>query len=176
MEIFLVGIVIVALMVFVSTKIKKSAAQAFVPEFIEKDEFTLTKPEGFMSPLEENFGYAFEAYSREYGEKKARNTWQAHAFLTVSENLNFDRECEKAKQSADKISSENFFANDLKTEKIFLLESQRNENDIQMIDFWKIVESAKYKKTYNLQIAVLQSFREVYIDRINEMINSFHLK
>lgn len=176
MEIFIVGILVVALMVFVSTKIKKSAAQAFVPEFIEKNEFTIAKPEGFISPLGDNSGYAFEAYSRDYGEKKMRNIWQARAFLTVGENLIFNGECKKAKQSADKIMSENFFADDAKTEKIFLLESERTEDGIPIIDFRKIVESAKYKKTYNLQITVLQPFREVYMDRVNEMINSFRLK
>ncbi len=176
MEIFIVGIVVVALMVFVSTKIKKSAGQAFVPEFIEKDEFTIAKPEGFMSPLEGNSDFLFEAYSREYGEKKTRNVRQAQAFLTVTNGLNFDGEGAKAKSLADKILSERVLGNASGDEKVFLLESEKTEDDFPMIDFRKIVESRKRQKTYNLQVSVLPPFRDVYIHRINEMINSFRLK
>jgi hypothetical protein len=100
MDIFIIGLVVVALMVFVSTKIKKSAARAFESEIIERDEFRIVKPEGLMSPLDENSKYPFEARSREYGEKISRNVWQAHAFLTVDKGLNFKAECEKARQKA----------------------------------------------------------------------------
>jgi len=175
MDIFIIGLVVVALMVFVSTKIKKSAARAFESEIIEKDEFRIVKPEGLMSPLDENSKYPFEARSREYGEKISRNVWQAHAFLTVDKGLNFKAECEKARQTAGKILSEKIF-NETEGEKICLIESEKIENEVPMIEFRKIIESRKQQKTYDLQISVLRSFREVYIHKINEMTNSFRLK
>ena len=176
MEIFIVGAVVVALMVFVSTKIKRSAALAFEPEFVEKEDFTISKPEGFMSPLDGNSEHAFEAYSREFGEKNTRNVWQAHAVLTVGSDLNFADECEGAKKSADKILSEKILENDSESGKIFLLESERTEDEIRMINFRKIVESPARRKIYDLQISVLPAFRSVYIERIDEMINSFRIK
>ncbi|MDQ6785720.1 MAG: hypothetical protein M3033_02720 [Acidobacteriota bacterium] len=176
MEILIVGIVVVALMVFVSTRIKKSAAQAFEPEFIERDEFTINKPEGFLTPIEARDEFLFEAYSREFGEKKARNIWQARAHLSAVSGLNFVAQCEKAKQSAVKILSERVLENSSENEKIFLLESERTEETFPIIDFWKIVESNARQKTYSLQISVLAAYREIYIDRINEMINSFRLE
>ena len=51
MEILIIGSLIVALMVYASTKIKRSAAQAFEEETIETDEFYLVKPEGFLNPI-----------------------------------------------------------------------------------------------------------------------------
>lgn len=175
MEIFIVGAVVVALMVLVSTKIKQSAAQAFEPEFIEKDDFTINKPEGFMNPIDGNAEYAFEAYSRDFGEKNMRNVWQAHAKLTVSSDLDFESKRAEAKQSAGKILSERILKNDAGAD-VFLLESEGREQNFPAIVFRKIVESRARKKTYDLRIAVLEPFRETHIKRVNEMINSFQIK
>ncbi len=106
MEIFIVGLIVVALMVFVSTKIKAGAAQAFEPERVEREEFTIIKPRGFMTPVEAKSGFAFEAYSREYGEKNMRNTRQGEAFLTGTNGLNFAADREKVRKTADNILSE----------------------------------------------------------------------
>lgn len=176
MEILIIGFIIVALMIFLSTKIKNSAARAFEPEIIEREEFTIVKPEGLMSPLEENSKYPFEARSRDFGnERNSRNLWQARAFLTVGEGLNFKAECEKARKSADKILSEKVF-DEAGGERVCLLESEKTEDEVPIIEFRKIVESRKRRKTYDLQISVLQPLREVYIHKINDMTNSFRLK
>jgi hypothetical protein len=176
MEILIIGLLLVALMVFVSTKIKTSAARAFESEIIERDEFKIVKPEGLMSPLDENSKYPFEARSREFGsEKNWRNVWQAHAFLTVDEGLKFKAKCDEARRAADKILSEKTF-NENDGEKVCLIESEKTENEVPLIEFRKIVESRKRKKTYDLQISVLRPLREVYIHKINDMTNSFRLK
>jgi hypothetical protein len=129
-----------------------------------------------MTPLETGRdGFLFEAYSREYGEKKARNIRCAQAFLTGAKNLNFDAECERAKKSAGKILSERVLEND--DERVFLLESEeKGEDDFPVIVFRKIVESRARGKTYDLKVSVLQSLRDVYIHKVNEMINNFRLK
>lgn len=176
MEIFIVGLVVVALMVFVSTKIKASAAQAFEPELVERGEFILTKPRGFMTPVESKDGFAFEAYSREYGEKRMRNTRQAEAFLTVTDDLSFAAESRKAKKTSDDILSERVLDGDAAGEKIGLIEAETSRNAFPTIHFWKIVESRRLKKTFNLKVSVLKDYRETYIHEINEMINSFRLK
>ncbi len=174
MEIFIVGLVVVAAMVFVSTKIKRSAAQAFEPERVEKKEFIIIKPRGFMTPVESDSGFAFEAYSRDYGEKKMRNTRQSEAFLTVTDKLSFAAECEKVRKTAGDILSERVFSDG--GEKICLLEAEGRGNDFPAIDFWKIVESKKLKKTFTLKVSVLKDYREIHIHEINEMVNGFRLK
>lgn len=176
MEIFIIGLIVVAIMAFVSTKIKKVAARAFEPETIEKDEFRIFKPEGLMSPLSENSRYPFEARSRECGEQRgSRNIWRAHAYLTVDTGLNFKAECKKAKESVDKILSERIL-DETGGERVCLIESEKIEDEVQMIEFRKIIESRKQKKTYDLRISVLQPYREAYIHKINDMTSSFKLK
>ena len=176
MEIFIVGAAVVALMVYVSTKIKKSAAEAYEPEFVERDDFTINKPEGFLSPLEARDGFLFEAYSRNYGEKEKRNTRQATALLTADSGLNFEAERQKAKNSAAKIVSEKILKKGANGDKICLLKMEKKENGFAAIEFWKIIESAELQKTFSLRVWVLKSFKDDYIDRINEITNSFRLK
>ncbi len=77
MEIWIIGGIIVALMIYASTKIKRLAASAFEREEIDNGEFALVKPEGFISPVETP--YPFEAHTKEFGEtdesEEMRRAW-----------------------------------------------------------------------------------------------------
>jgi hypothetical protein len=172
MEILIFGVILVALMVFVSTKIKKSAAQAFEQETIETEDFRIIKPEGFINPINEDSAFAFEAYTKELGENDAKNFRQAQANLRIITDSDFEAVCENAKASADKILSESAFENP----RVYLFESERIEKDVGIISSWKIVENIQKRKIYELQISVLEAYREVYAAGTNEMINSFIVK
>ncbi len=172
MEILIVGVILVALMAFVSTKIKKSAAQAFEPEMIETEDFKITKPEGFINPLNEDSAFAFEAYTKELGENDAKNFRQAQANLRIIIDSDFKAVCGNAKASADEILSENWFENP----RVYLLESKKIEKDVNIISSWKIVENIQKRKIYELQIFVLEAYRKDYAARTNGMINSFIVK
>lgn len=169
MEIFFIGIIIVALMVYTSTKIKRSAAQAFERETIETDEFTIFKPEGFINPTNEDSPFAFEAYTKLFGEKAAKDYRHAQANLRIIPNGNFKGVCEDAKVSADEILSEYNTQ-----EKTYLLESGRTEKEVKIFSFWKIVEGNR--KIYELKISVLEKYADEFADRINLMIDSFRVK
>lgn len=164
------------IMVIISTQIKKSAALAFEREIIETGEFSIVKPTGLMNPIRDVSDYAFEAYSKVFGEKKERNTWQAQIYLTVSDGLNFAQVCKNIKSNADKIVSEKFEPDAPADEKIRILETEKTEDDISFHIFHKIVESKQQKKVYDLQIKVLKAFRDDYIERIEETMESFRLK
>ncbi|MGI8788473.1 MAG: hypothetical protein ACR2HG_12010 [Pyrinomonadaceae bacterium] len=176
MEILIVGIFIVALMVFVSTKIKKSAAQAFERETIETQDFRIIKPEGFVNPLREDSEFAFEAYSKDLGEKGERNIWKAQVYLTVSAGLNYKSVRDAAKRQVDVILSEKASGNKSGGERICLIEGEKTEKETSYYEFRKIVESRKQDKTYDLKISVLKSFRDEFAERIGEMIESFTVK
>ncbi|MDQ3713253.1 MAG: hypothetical protein M3388_13685 [Acidobacteriota bacterium] len=172
MEILIFGVILVALMVFASTKIKKSAARAFEQEAIETEDFKITKPEGFINPINEDSAVAFEAYTKELGENDAKNFRQAQANLRIVSDSDFETVCENAKASADKILSENWSENP----RVYLLESERIEQDVPIISSWKIVENIQKRKVYELQISVIEAYREDYTARENKMINSFVVK
>ena len=176
MEILIFGIVLVALMVFVSTKIKKSAARAYEKEFIETEEFRITKPEGFINPINEDSKFAFEAYTKDSGKNDAEEFRQAQAQLTVITGADFETVCAKAKESAGKILSENFLENARANQNICFIESEKTKNDVKIISFWKIIESIQRRKVYELQISVLENYREDYVGKTNEMLESFAVK
>lgn len=146
MEILILGIILVALMAYVSTRIKKSAAQAFERETIETEDFRIVKPEGFLNPVSENSENAFEAYSKDYGEADAAEHRKAvvKIYKTVG-------------QSED-----------------LPAESEKTEKGVTLQTFRKVLE--KKEKSYALEISVVKDYRDEYFDKINEMLSSFSLK
>lgn len=172
MEIFIVGIAVVALMVYVSTKIKKSAAAAFEEEMVETDEFKVFKPDGFIHPLNDEF--PFEANSKESGKNEASKFRQARAVLRVDRTSDFKSVCENAKKSAGKIISKRYVENAPDKQRIFLLEGETFEDTVKIITFWKIVESRS--KIYELKAAVIEAYAEDFTDKLKQMLESFEVK
>lgn len=176
MEILIVGGILVALMVLVSTKIKKNAARAFDSEVIETTDFRLVKPTGFLHPLRDESAFAFEAYSKEFGEKSERNIWKGEIYLTVSEGLNFDSDCKNIKKDDGKIITEKILNDTKDGEKICLFERKISKDDATSFEFRKIVESRRQRKTYDLKMLILSSFRNEFIGRVDELMSNFQLK
>ncbi len=175
MEIFIGGVIVVALMVYVSTRIKKSAAQAYEPETIDAEDFTINKPAGFINPVNDDSLFAFEAYTKDFGADEAKDFRQARARLRRVSDSSFDAVCKNAKQSAGKVLSKNFSENAAQ-QRIFLIETEGIENDVPISSAWKIVESRERRKIYELQISVLEEYKKNYADEIAEMIESFAVK
>lgn len=175
MEIFIVGIIVVALMVYVSTRIKKSAARAFEREAIDAEDYTITKPAGFINPTGDDSPFAFEAYTKDFGTDEAKDFRQARARLRRISDSSFDTVCKNVKQSAGKILSKNFSENAAQ-QRIFLIESESVENDVPISSYWKIVESRERGRIYELQISVLEEFKIKLADETAEMIESFAVK
>ena len=177
MEILIAGGILVALMVYVSTRIKKSAARAFERETVETDEFRLIKPEGFINPVNEGSGYLFEARSKDYGETdEARDVPQASFDLTATTGSDFETVCREAKNSIGKVSSEQVEPDTGRGQKICLLEGEETKSGVRSSIFHKIVESEGRRKIYDLKISVLADFRAGYDDRIGEILKGFSVK
>lgn len=175
MEILIVGILLVALMVYVSTRIKKSAARAYEREKVETEEFKLIKPENFIIPLNENSKFAFQARAKDFGENEASNTPQAKIELNVFTNSNFQNVCKDKKKSADKILSEQQ-SEDLSKQKICRFETEKTEDEIAFSSFHKIVEDKKRNKVYDLNVSVVKDFLDSYKEKVSEVLESFVVK
>ena len=105
MELLIPGLILVALMVYVSTKIKKSAAQAYETERIDTEEFSITKPEGFINPLNTNSPFAFEAFTKEFGSTPNERLRKASAELRIIDGGGFDEVVDSVRTSAANFSS-----------------------------------------------------------------------
>jgi hypothetical protein len=172
MEILFVGGLLVALMVYVSTRIKKSAAAAFERETIETEEIRLVKPEGFINPVSENSQHVFEARSKDYGENKAgRDAPRAKFTISVFENGDFQKICQDTKESSGRVLTENS-----PHQTIYLLETEQTADETDWQFFHKIVESKRQQKVFDLKISVLHEFRDEYNDKIKEILDNFVVK
>jgi len=172
MELLIPGLILVALMVYASTKIKKKAAQAFEPELLETEEFTILKPEGFIHPLNNDQKFAFVAYSKEFGIDAANNTRQASARISVFADANFDEICERVKLYGANIFSETSTGSG--GFRTCLIEGEGLENGVPVETYYKI--AAGNSKIYKLEILVLPEHKDDYMRRIKEMVESFAVK
>jgi hypothetical protein len=170
MEILIIGAVVVALMVYASTKIKRSAAAAFEPETIETDEFSLVKPEGFLAPVENEDYLAFYAYSKEYGEEeKAEKLRQSLIKLKILAGRSLTEIGKDVKKSFDKTLSE-----ESPDENTLLIKGAKSESDVETLFYHKL--SAKAERVFDLEMSVLEDYREKYEEKAEKLLESFRVK
>lgn len=167
MEIFIIGLIIVALMVYASTKMKKFTAQAFEAETINDAEFSLEKPEGFLHVIGGKSEFAFYAYSKEFGKAEAEEMRQAEIFIEIFAEKSLAEVCEGIKTSAEKIV---YFEDEGKE---CLIETEKTVDEIEFAEIYKIVGS---EKIYQVKISVLKDFRADYEERIETILDSFRVK
>src|SRR5262249_24498312 len=130
MELLIPGLILVALMVYASTRIKRRAAQAFEQETIGTDEFTLVKPEGFLHLISGDPAYAFQAYSKEFGAEDASDRRRATIDLRILADDSFGDVCESVKASGRLLTEKKFQFDEMKASS---MEIERNENGIDII-------------------------------------------
>lgn len=171
LAILIPGLIIVALMVWASTRIKRIAASAFEPETIETDDFVIQKPEGFLHNLNGDPKYAFEAYSKELGAV-ATDIRQGRVRLTITDNAGID-------QIIGGLSDEGEGIIDDVTEVIGptryrLIEAKRGENGHDLCVTYKIAE--KNSQVYMLETIRLAETSDEFARKIEAFANSFELK
>lgn len=85
MEILIIGLIIVALMAYTSTKIKKAAREAFEPETVSGNGYSITKSEGYMVPArDDNTPIEFEIVSKEFGGGECSKRRRVSLTLSIS--------------------------------------------------------------------------------------------
>lgn len=163
MEILFVGLILVALMVYASTRIKRSAAAAFDPETVETDEFVIQKPEGFLNVVGGDEKYAFEAYSKEFGVDDAGKFRQGQAFLTVS-NVPVEPPTDRRDEHSEVIDGVHYQ----------ILENAREEKGVALIDQYKVAE--RDGRHYQFHTTRLANSGDEITKKIEGMLDSFRLR
>jgi len=105
MELLVPGLILVALMVWASTRIKKNAAAAFDAETVENEFFVIRKPEGFLHVLNDSSGLAFRSYPKEFGKVGDRDVRRATIEIERNVGTTVDEMKERIETSAESISS-----------------------------------------------------------------------
>ncbi|MEP7147849.1 MAG: hypothetical protein ABI857_03110 [Acidobacteriota bacterium] len=168
MELLIPGLILVALMVWASTKIKKRAADAFEAEFIETDTYSLQKPEAFLHVIGDP-AHEFRAYSKEFGALDA-NSGVRQATIEIDAFRDNDlagvRDLTERSAAVTKIREEGPDACELETEET------ANEIDVDAV--YKLVVGANV--VYRLRFAVLREHTEDYLRKIEETLDSFTVR
>ena len=149
MEILIIGVIVVAIMAYVSTKIKRAASEAYEQENVETEDFRIIKPESFIIPVKEKSEFVFETYSKDYGEDLAEKFRQCRAVIREKNGIESDAD---------------------------VLESEKVEDNVTLKTFSKTLVDKTLDKSYELEITVLPEYEEKYADGIKLMLDSFHLK
>jgi len=167
MELLIPGLILVALMVWASTKIKKTAADAFEPEFIETDVYSLQKPVGFLHVIGDE-DHEFMAYSKDFGKGDNVGTRQATIEIDVLRGDDVDAVRDSTTDSAES------FDITVDTPALSELNTEETANESSVSAFYKIV--AADNSVFRLRFAVLPEHKDDYLRRIDDTLDSFTIK
>src|SRR5688572_5270267 len=168
MEILVPGLILVALMVYASTRIKKRAAEAFETERIETDDFTLQKPDGFLHVIGDT-DHAFSAYSKDFGGRDNSGDRRATIELDIIPDAKIETVCDSIKESA--------FRFDLKKGSSPVecrIETSESATGADVSAFYKIVSARD--AVYRLRFTSLPEHTEEFLRKIDETLDSLTVK
>ena len=168
MELLIPGLILVALMVYASTKIKKSAAKAFEAEQIETDQFSISKPEGLLSRVDPKPPFVFEAYSKALGEKPFENIRQVTAEIRTLQNTDVANATNAVKNAVETVTSEKSLNDG------YLIEADEVRDEAATKGFYKIVRSNG--DVFSLHISALKVTSDESLRKIEEMLDTFVVK
>ena len=163
MELLIPGLILVALMVYASTRIKRSAAAAFESETVENDHFVIQKPEGFLNVVGGDPRCAFESYSKEYGTGKGERFRQATVTLTIDGELSKQGETIGSNRS-EVIGGDRYN----------IIEARRVEAGVEFAVLSRSVEKGGRK--YVLEVVRLAETSDEFARKTEEFAASFRVK
>lgn len=172
MELLIPGLILVVLMVYASTRIKKTAAQAFEPETVETDEFVIEKPEGSLHVINGDPRYAFESYSKEFGGEGAQDIKQGRVRLHVIEGKRAGDALRTVMiPGEEKISEESVVVDGIK---YVLTTTKRTEKGVHFDIQYRTADHNG--KAYVLEAIRLSETTPEFARNIESMLDSFKLK
>jgi hypothetical protein len=156
-------------MIYVSTRIKRSAAGAYDRETIETEEFSVTKPEGFIIMDSDEPEAIFAAYSKEYGTGDADAVRRVTAKLRVWTDRSVAAVRDAVAEGASEIVDEQHLSDGS-----LILETRSNLEGVQLENEYRIAE--RNGKTFEISVSALAETRADDQKDIDELLTSFELK
>ena len=167
MELLIPGLILVALMVWASTKIKKQAADAFEEEVIETERYSLRKPEGFLHVIGDP-DHELMAYSKDYGTGDKIGVRRATIELDVFPVT----DVAAVRDTIPRAPTSSLPA--IKGDNTYQFKNNETVNEFAFVTFYKIV--AGHSETFRLRFAVLAEHADDYLRIINETLDCFTVR
>lgn len=157
-----------ALMVYVSTRIKKSAAAAFAREDITTKTFSFTKPEGFICVSERLSPEACFIHSPGFGETEAaESAYQAEGRLSRHSRPFDDVKSESVAEGG--FAVEDVRSNDC------IVRGVISDNGVDFKIFRRLIQGAD-GKTWDFNVKVLTGNLDEYQAKADEIVSSFRIR
>ena len=171
MELLIPGLLLVALMVYASTRIKRAAKAAFDAETIETDEFTFEKPAGFLNVINLDPAYLLEIYSQEFGTDGAEEFRAARGEMRVPSKRKLSAALATIR-SAEDVTSERTEV--IGGRKYTVVEANAEQKGVAFKLFFKLAE--KDGRTFEIRLEMLAETNDEISRKIDTMLSTFTLK
>ena len=168
MELLIPGLVLVAVMVWASTKIKKSAAEAYAEETVTSDRFTITKPEDLIIPMNADSPFLFEARTKEHETIRGDSVPASVVSIGERKGESFDAVCDQIRSAAAKIVDEDHHREGAR---VCLITAEEPEGETTYSVSYKVVEAAN--SVLVLRARTLPEQSEDLLRKIDSMVRSF---
>jgi hypothetical protein len=163
MELLIPGLILVGLMVYASTRLKRTTARAFEAETIETPHFVINKPDGMLHVINGDPAYAFEAYSKEFGTVVRRDVRLATATIRIKDGQDHD-------DAVGQVSERNEVIGD---HRYHITESHRVKDGAEFHILRKSAE--RDGRTIELEVSALEETPQDFMRKLETMVNSFVL-
>ena len=171
MELLIPGLLLVALMVYASTRIKRVAAEAFEAELVDTAEFVLEKPEGFLNVVSPAGGLSLQIYSKDYGINEASDFRAARGEVRVYEKRTLKFAATAIRESTA-VTSE--VPEIIDGRKYIVFEAESVEKGIGFREMYKLAE--KDGSVIELKIKAVEDIGDELSKKIDAILASFILK
>lgn len=172
MELLIPGLILVAIMVWASTRIKRNAAAAFDAEQVETDDFVLEKPEGFLHVLNDNTGLLFRAYSKEFGTVGRSDIRQATIELERHRGTEIDTVMSGIKSASESFEAETSYMD--AGEKAATARSINVRDGAEYNGVHKFI--TRGNDVIEARGQVLSEYADTYLPRIESMLGTLRVK
>jgi hypothetical protein len=171
MELLIPGLILVALMVYASTRIKKTAAAAFEAETVETDHFTFEKPEGLLLVLNGDPALDAEGYSKEYGEGDEASQRLIRFSVSRTQGAPPASVGTRVTDGAEIVSKDTEIVGDTK---FVVIEALRSKDGVTSREYHKIGGAGD--NVFDLCVTSIAEPDDAAKRRIETIISSFNLK
>jgi hypothetical protein len=171
MEILIVGLMLVALMVYASTRIKRTAAEAFESERVETDEFIIEKPDGFLNVLNRDASLEFDAYSKEFGVDQSSGFRAARAELRIHNSQTMN---DLANSILGEIKVSSDVSEIMDGRKYRVIEGESVEKGVGFRELYKLAESEG--RVFEMKLKMLEDADPNTIKKAELMVASFEIR
>lgn len=171
MELLIPGLILVALMVWASTRIKRNAAAAFDAELIETGEFSIAKPEGFLHVLNDDSGLAFRAYSKDFGTVGNRDVRRSTIEVEELRGTNVDQRLKEISAEAESIDPVETYIDG--GEKAALVRTRTVADGGEFDVARKLI--TRGDTVYEVRVATLSESIGTHLNEVESVLDSFRV-